>query len=191
VQLLRSLSGRLLLLTIIFVMVAEVMIFVPSLARFRADYLQERLDKAHIASLALLATPNDMISDELEAELLATAGVRSILLQRDRVRIVVLSADMLGPIDASYDLRDAGPLTLMVDAVTCALEAAGPHDPRRQPAQGRALRETVEAVLPREAAAARPCSPTAWFVLGAEPDDLPDDCRTCSRSRVRRLVSLR
>ncbi len=50
-----SLSGRLLILTTIFVMVAEVMIFVPSIARFREDYMLNRLERAQIASLALLA----------------------------------------------------------------------------------------------------------------------------------------
>ncbi len=50
-----TLSGRFLILTIIFVMLAEVFIFVPSVARFRQDYLLARLERAQIASLALLA----------------------------------------------------------------------------------------------------------------------------------------
>ena len=56
---LNSLSGRFLILTIVFVMLAEVLIFVPSIARFREDYLLTRLERAQIASLALLA--DDMI----------------------------------------------------------------------------------------------------------------------------------
>ena len=48
-----SLSGRFLVLTIVFVMLAEVFIFVPSIARFREDYLLERLERAQLASLAL------------------------------------------------------------------------------------------------------------------------------------------
>jgi hypothetical protein len=56
---LNTLSGRFLILTIIFVMLAEVLIYVPSVARFREDYLLLRLERAQIASLALLA--NDMI----------------------------------------------------------------------------------------------------------------------------------
>ena len=50
---LNSLSGRLLILTFIFVMLAEIMIFVPSVARFREDYLLARIERAQIASLAL------------------------------------------------------------------------------------------------------------------------------------------
>ena len=66
-----SLSGRFLILTVVFVMLAEVFIFVPSVARFREDYLLARLERAQIASLALEA--DDMISADLESELLRNA----------------------------------------------------------------------------------------------------------------------
>ncbi|MEY8840801.1 sensor histidine kinase, partial [Cribrihabitans sp. XS_ASV171] len=65
---LNSLSGRFLILTTVFVMLAEVLIFVPSIARFREAFLLNRLERAQIASLALLA--DDMLATELEAELL-------------------------------------------------------------------------------------------------------------------------
>lgn len=54
-KLFNTLSGRFLLLTMLF-MLAEVLIFVPSVARFRQDYILSRLERAQIASLALLAT---------------------------------------------------------------------------------------------------------------------------------------
>ena len=55
-----SLSGRFLILTVIFVMIAEILIFVPSVARYREDFLINRLERAQIASLALLA--DDMLA---------------------------------------------------------------------------------------------------------------------------------
>ncbi|MBB5517056.1 signal transduction histidine kinase [Rubricella aquisinus] len=116
-----SLSGRLLLLTVIFVMIAEVLIFVPSIARFRADYLQERLERAQIASLALLATPNDMVAPQLEAELLDNADVMNIVLRRNAVRELVLAAPMPRPVDATYDLRTATPFELIMDAMDTLL----------------------------------------------------------------------
>ena len=64
-----TLSGRFLILTVIFVMLAEVFIFVPSVARFREEYLLALLERAQIASLALLAT-DGMIDEALEVELL-------------------------------------------------------------------------------------------------------------------------
>jgi signal transduction histidine kinase len=111
-----SLSGRFLILTIIFVMLAEVFIFVPSVARFREDYLLARLERAQIASLALLAT-DGMISDELEQELLENAEVLNVVLRRDAVRQLILSSDTMPAVAATYDLRDPMPWVLMRDAL--------------------------------------------------------------------------
>ncbi|MFK7837304.1 MAG: sensor histidine kinase [Sulfitobacter sp.] len=110
-----SLSGRLLILTTIFVMIAEVLIFVPSIARFREDYMLNRLERAQIASLALLA--DDMLDPELEYELLENAQVFNVVLRRDEVRQLVLSSKMPRPIADTYDLRDATALVLIRDAM--------------------------------------------------------------------------
>ncbi|MCB1375298.1 MAG: HAMP domain-containing histidine kinase [Rhodobacteraceae bacterium] len=112
-----TLSGRFLGLTIVFVMIAEVLIFVPSVSRFRVDYLETRLDLGQLAALALLATPDEAVSDDLEQELLQTAEVLNVALQRDQVRELVLSSDMPNPVDETFDLRDAPTTTLMRDAV--------------------------------------------------------------------------
>ncbi len=108
---LNSLSGRFLILTTVFVMLAEVLIFVPSVARYREDYLLLRLEKAQIASLALLA--NDMIDMELEEELLANAGVFNVVLRRNEVRQLVLSSPIPSPVVATFDLRDPGAFELI------------------------------------------------------------------------------
>ncbi|MBT0955808.1 HAMP domain-containing histidine kinase [Alphaproteobacteria bacterium KMM 3653] len=110
-----TLSGRFLLLTVIFVMLAEVLIFVPSVARFREDYLQTRLEKAQIASLALLAV-EDMIDQELEAELLENAGVLNVVLRRDEIKQLILSSTIPAPIYATYDLRRSTVFGLVRDA---------------------------------------------------------------------------
>ena len=112
---LNSLSGRFLILTVLFVMLAEVLIFVPSVARYREDYLMLRLERAQIASLALLA--DDMIEPGLEQELLQNAGVFNVVLRRDEVRQLMLSSPIPDPIHATYDLRDAGPWELIGDAM--------------------------------------------------------------------------
>ena len=85
-----SLSGRFLALTIIFVMLAEVFIFVPSIARYRQDFMMNRLERGQIASLALLA--NDMLDPALETELLRNAGVFNVALRRDEVRELMLAS---------------------------------------------------------------------------------------------------
>ena len=119
---LNTLSGRFLLLTMAFVMLAEVLIFVPSIARFRADYLLLRLEKAQIASLALLATDDAKVSDSLETELLKNAEVFNVVLRRDEVRQLALSSPIPQPISATYDLRQAGPWELIRDSAAVLMD---------------------------------------------------------------------
>ena len=120
-KLFNTLSGRFLLLTMLFVMLAEVLIFVPSVARFREDYILSRLERAQIASLALLAT-DEMIDENLERELLENAEVFNVVLRRDEVRQLVLSSPIPAPIWKSYDLRAASAFELIRDAVACLVD---------------------------------------------------------------------
>ena len=121
---LNTLSGRFLVLTVVFVMLAEVLIFVPSVARFRQDYLLLRLERAQIASLSLLA--DDMISEDLEKELLKNAGVFNVVLRRDEVRQLILSSELPGPVEATFDMRGASALALMRDAMMTLFERGDP-----------------------------------------------------------------
>lgn len=116
--LLRSLSGRLLIVTIVVVMLAEIAIFVPSVARFREDYLLDRVRRAEIAALTVLAAPDRMVSRELEAELIERAGVLNVVVRREGVREMVLTSGTLAPIIGSYDLRDPPISTLIIDALS-------------------------------------------------------------------------
>ncbi len=104
------------MLTVAFVMLAEVLIFLPSIARFRYDYLVERLKMAQIAALTQLATDN-VVSPALEKELLANAEVYNVVLRRDEVRQLVLSSPVPGEISASYDLRTETSWGLIRDAL--------------------------------------------------------------------------
>ena len=77
-----SLSVRLLLLTLAFFMLSEVLILVPSVAMFRRDYLRMVLGEAHLAALALEATPNNVVSPDLAKKLLQRVGAHGIVLHR-------------------------------------------------------------------------------------------------------------
>lgn len=112
----RSLSGRFLMLIIGFVLLAEALVIIPSMARYRADYLIERLSQAQIAALTQLASDTG-VSPELERELLANAGVYNVVLRRDEMRQLVLSSPVPTPVAVDYDLRLAGPWQLIRDAV--------------------------------------------------------------------------
>ncbi|PKP67729.1 MAG: sensor histidine kinase, partial [Alphaproteobacteria bacterium HGW-Alphaproteobacteria-8] len=126
-RLTRSLSGRLLLMTLLTVMVLEVLIFAPSVARFRLDHLDERLRMAQLASLAILATPEGMLDPALEAELLARAGAESIVLRRDGARRLALSAPDQPMVEATFDLRGASVATLIADALRCLFFTEARH----------------------------------------------------------------
>ena len=118
---LNTLSGRLFLLTTLFVFIAEVLIFVPSVSRFREAYLVNRLERAQIASLALLS--GDLMTADLENELLENAGVLNVVFRRDEVRQLILSSPIPGPVQLTHDLRNDGSWVLIQDAITCLFEA--------------------------------------------------------------------
>lgn len=111
-----GLSARLLLLTIAFVMLAEVLIFAPSIGRFRKDYLEEHLADAHLAVLALEATPDQMVSEDLAMELLRHVGARMAALKKPGAGKLVLMESPPERIDATFDLSSPGFLAMIRDA---------------------------------------------------------------------------
>jgi len=80
--LLKSLSARLLILTVFFVMVGEVLIFVPSVARYRMTYFENRLAAGYIAILALDASPAGQLGQTLIDKLLVRVGAQGVALHR-------------------------------------------------------------------------------------------------------------
>jgi signal transduction histidine kinase len=117
----KSLSAKLLLLTIAFVMLAEVLIYAPSIGRMRVVYLQERLAAAHLSILALEATPDNMVSKEMETELLQHVGAYMVALTKPGAGKLMLMAATPEDINATYDLREASFFGLIHDAVMTLL----------------------------------------------------------------------
>jgi signal transduction histidine kinase len=118
----RSLSGRLLLLSALFVLLGEVLIYVPSIARFRLVFLEERIEAGHLATMALAATPEGRLDSALEARLLAHAMVEAVVLRTADRSMFMLSSDMPPAVDATYDLREATPTRLIIEAFRTLLE---------------------------------------------------------------------
>lgn len=112
-----GLSAKLLLLTILFVMLAEVLVFVPSVSNFRRQWLMERLAASQIAALAAEAAPGGQLPSMLRDELLEKAQVKAIAVKRYASRVLIIQMDMPAEIDAAYDLRNASWLTLIGDAL--------------------------------------------------------------------------
>jgi len=112
-----GLSGKLLILIILFVMVAEVFVFVPSVSNFRRQWLTARLEDAQIAALAAEAAPGGQLPKMLRDDLLKSAKVKAIAVKRTDSRRLILEEDMPAEIDASFDLRNASWLALIADAL--------------------------------------------------------------------------
>ncbi|MFD1882156.1 sensor histidine kinase [Paracoccus pacificus] len=119
---LNTLSGRFALLTFFLVLMAEVLILVPAVTNYRLDYLESRLERAQIASLALLAT-DESIAADLESELLQNAQVFNVVLRRNDVRQLVLSSPIPGPVTATYDLRESGFVKAAGDALAQLIDS--------------------------------------------------------------------
>ncbi len=101
----RSLSARLLVLTIAFVMLAEILIYAPSIANFRHNWLQDQADSAHLAILALEAAPEELVSQDLKAQLLSRVGAYAVVLKRADRRLLLYTAPP-PPVDVTVKLRD-------------------------------------------------------------------------------------
>jgi len=116
-----GLSWRLLVLTIIFIMIAEILILVPSLARYRIDYLGEKIDAAHLIMSALEAAPGaqstGQIDPTLRDRLLDQAGMLGMTVLRPNMPPRTLGPRMPPQIPVLYDLRGAMALELVYDAL--------------------------------------------------------------------------
>jgi signal transduction histidine kinase len=93
------------MLTAAFVMTAEMLIFVPTLATFRINWLEERLAAAQLAALAADSFPGGAVPSSIRAELLRTAQVKAVASRHSGQRRLVLPVDNDMKIDAHYDLR--------------------------------------------------------------------------------------
>jgi signal transduction histidine kinase len=120
-----GLPAKLLSLTVAFVMVTEIFIFVPSVADFRRNWLMQRVAAAKIASLALEASGGAKLPERLRQELLTTAGVHAVSLKRSDLRWLVLGMPNELEISNVYDLRSENFFKLMMDGMRAFLAPPG------------------------------------------------------------------
>src|SRR6185503_19215082 len=101
-----GLSGKLLILTLLFVMLAEVLIYVPSVANFRLNWLKDRVAAAHTAALVLDAAPSGMVPDSLARQILASVGARAVAMKMGTQRRLLAVSDMPPEVHHEIDMRD-------------------------------------------------------------------------------------
>ena len=108
---LSGLSGKLLRLTIVFVMIAEVLIFVPSVANMRLMWLRERLNTAAAASVVIEGLPDQELPRPVQDETLMATGTKAIVLKKADASRMVAVADMPPSVDAqSIDAPSQPPI---------------------------------------------------------------------------------
>jgi len=112
----RGLSGKVLLLTIVFVLLGEILIFLPSIANFRITWLKSRIATAEVAVLAVEAAADNMVSDKLRLELLRGAEVKVIALRRNESRQLMLQTDGELLIAERFDLRERQWIAPMIES---------------------------------------------------------------------------
>lgn len=132
-----SLSGRLLLLTVMIIMLAEIVIFVPSLAGFHRDWLRNRLQSAELALLSVEAAgdaSSAMVS--LHSRLLQRSGVARVVLHEASPSgaeaeavgadaMVLTVQDAVERPQALVSLRNHRPLTSMQAALSSLFARSG------------------------------------------------------------------
>jgi signal transduction histidine kinase len=111
-----GLSGKLLVLTILFVMLGEVLIYVPLVANFRVNWLKDRLSSAYTAALVLDAAPNGMVSDKLAKQILDSIGARAVAMKMGSQRRMLALGETPPPITHDYDMRNVYEFDSIVDA---------------------------------------------------------------------------
>jgi signal transduction histidine kinase len=117
-----GLSGKLLVLTILFVMIAEVLIYVPLVANFRVNWLRDRLASAYTAALVLDAAPSGMVPESLAKQILDSIGARAVAMKMGTQRRMLAIGDAPPPITHDFDMRSVNTFDWVVDAFMLMLE---------------------------------------------------------------------
>ncbi len=87
----RSLSSKLLALTVLFVFIAEIVVLIPSVSTQRLNWLNARLEAAYLVGLALDAPGGEMIETETAEQLFATANILGVTLDREGARMLIMT----------------------------------------------------------------------------------------------------
>jgi len=101
-----GLSGKLLVLTILFVMIVQVLIYVPAVSIFRVNWLNDRLAAARTAALVLYAAPSGMVPDDLARDILRSIGAQAVVMKTGQTRRLLAVTEMPAEIHRNFDLRE-------------------------------------------------------------------------------------
>lgn len=101
----RRLSSNLLLLTIAFVMLAELVIFIPSAAAHRQDWIVSRAQQAALLASALTGIPDYEVSENLATHFMHDTDVIMMSIRREQNSEFILGHPPDSPLITIVDLR--------------------------------------------------------------------------------------
>lgn len=139
-----GLSAKLLLLTVLFVLLAEVLIYLPSVANFRLNWLNDRLAAAQVAVLVLEGAPE--LPEGAESRLLMGVGARAIAARVGGARRLLSLENMPVGVARTVDLRSMNWTTALTEAVE-VLVSSPPELPIRVIGQAKGEADFVEMVI--------------------------------------------
>ena len=115
VPLTRGLSTKLLVLTVLFVMIAEVLIFIPSVANFGMQWMMQRLTNAAAVSVVLMESEGDRLDPSVRDEILMATGVKAIAVRDADISRILVISDMPPQVDAHLDIDTITPMAAIVE----------------------------------------------------------------------------
>ena len=98
------------------------MIYVPSIANFWTNRLNDRLAAANTAALVLDAAPLGMVPDSLARQILTSVGARAVAIKMGQQRRLLASADLPAAIDRDIDMRTLTVWSAIVESFETMLE---------------------------------------------------------------------
>ncbi|HVZ68727.1 MAG TPA: HAMP domain-containing sensor histidine kinase [Rhizomicrobium sp.] len=114
-----SLSGRLLLLTLLYVLISEAVISIPTIARYHRELLDTHIESAEIAILPFTEIGGEQFSPGLRRQLLMRAGADAVMLKRRDQRELFLVQGMPEKLDRTIDLSKPGLWYEIGEALNC------------------------------------------------------------------------
>lgn len=114
-----GLSIKLIATIIAVILLVEVVVYLPSLANFRASWLDDRLRVGVVAARVLDAVPDVMaLPRELTDRLLTSAGANAIVYRRQgQSQLIELASPVRPDVVVTADMRQADLMTLIVGAI--------------------------------------------------------------------------
>ncbi len=119
-----GLSLKLLALTVTFVMLAEILIFVPSVANFRKNWMEDRLAAAQVAVMVLEASPREGLPSGLESQLLDGVGALAIAARAGGARRLLAQENLPPEVGRTVDLREADRLRSIAESLDILVNGA-------------------------------------------------------------------